>query len=214
MQLPYHIYFCRAPPRGRARARRLADGAGRAEKAARQEVAGQARGRAPEDAAVGQGAGADRRRRAARPRLQALPRRAVRGGEEGAARPRPEADAEPRLRALPPGAVGAAVGRAQGGARALPRADAVVVALHDAGQLARRRLRLGGGRPRSGAQGLRGGAAVGERRASSRRWRASASARRSPTARRRARRRRRSSSGARSTSTIRCIRSPRRRWRG
>ena len=46
---------------------------------------------------------------------------------------------------------------------------------------------------------------------SSRRWRASASARRW---RKRARCRPRSSSGARSTSASRCIRSPRRRWRG
>ena len=55
------------------------------------------------------------------------------------------------------------VGRAEGGARALPRADADAVALLDGGALAHRRLRLGRGRPRERAQGLRGGAAVGER---------------------------------------------------
>ncbi len=110
----------------------------------------QARGRALEGAAVEQGAGADGRGRAARPRLQALPRRAVRGAPRRSCE---SIDPQARCRTATTCCTCSAqsellVGRAEGGARALSRADADAVALLDGGPLAHRRLRLGRGRPR------------------------------------------------------------------
>ena len=158
------------------------------------------------------GAGAHRRRRAAGPRLQALPRRAVRGRQEGAAAastPSTMQNADYVLYLLAQSEL--LSGEPKAAREHFHAADADAVALLRGRPLAHRRLRLGSGRP--------GGARARATRrccrrpttASSRRWRASASARR--WQKKGALRGRPAAVAQGLRRRAACTRSPRRRWR-